>query len=64
MPPLFNGGSGHPGTNQGIDGHTVPVDIAANSKETIDESQMQMNIYDPDDKILQVNIPGVEKSAT
>jgi transglutaminase-like putative cysteine protease len=42
------------------DGHTVTVDVAANSKVTIDESQMQMNIYDPNSKILQVNIPGVE----
>ncbi len=42
------------------DGHVVPIDIAANSKESIDESQMQMNIYDPNMKILQVNIPGVE----
>ena len=41
-------------------GNIVPVDVAANSKETIDDSQMQMNIYDPNDKILQVNIPGVE----
>jgi transglutaminase-like putative cysteine protease len=38
----------------------VPVDIAANSKEAIDSSQMQMNISDPNMKILQVNIPGVE----
>jgi len=42
------------------DGRVVPVDVAANSKETIDESQMQMNIYDPNEKVLQVNIPGVE----
>jgi len=41
-------------------GEVVPVDVAANSKESIDESQMQMNIYDPNEKILQVNIPGVE----
>jgi transglutaminase-like putative cysteine protease len=41
-------------------GETVPVDIAANSKETIDNSQIAMNIYDPNSKILQVNIPGIE----
>ena len=41
-------------------GEVVPVDIAANSKETIDNSQMSMNIYDPNSKILQVNIPKVE----
>ncbi|HEY3916107.1 MAG TPA: DUF3857 domain-containing protein, partial [Verrucomicrobiae bacterium] len=42
------------------DGRVVPIDVAANSKETIDDSQMSANIYDPNDKILQVNIPGVE----
>lgn len=42
------------------DGKIVPIDVAANSKETIDDSQMGMNIYDPNNKILQVNIPGVE----
>jgi transglutaminase-like putative cysteine protease len=42
------------------DGKIVAVDVAANSKESIDESQMQMNIYDPNMRILQVNIPGIE----
>jgi hypothetical protein len=42
------------------DGRVEPVDVAANSKETIDESQMSMNIYDPNDKVLQVNIPKLE----
>lgn len=42
------------------EGAVVPVDVAANSKETIDDSQMGMNIYDPNHRILQVNIPGVE----
>jgi transglutaminase-like putative cysteine protease len=41
-------------------GDTVPVDITANSKEMIDDSQMGMNIYDPNSKILRVNIPKVE----
>jgi transglutaminase-like putative cysteine protease len=41
-------------------GEVVPVDVAANSKETIDDSQMAMNIYDPNSRILQVNIPKVE----
>lgn len=41
-------------------GKIVPVDVAANSKETIDDSQMAMNIYDPNSKVLQVNIPKVE----
>src|SRR5271155_835406 len=42
------------------DGTVAPVDVAANSKETIDDSQMQMNIYDPNSRILQVNLPKVE----
>jgi transglutaminase-like putative cysteine protease len=42
------------------DGRIVPVDIAANSKESIDNSQMQENIYDPNSRILQVNIPGLQ----
>ena len=41
-------------------GQAVPVDVAANSKETIDTSQMSANIYDPNSKVLQVNIPGLE----
>jgi transglutaminase-like putative cysteine protease len=41
-------------------GEVVVVDVAANSKETIDHSQISMNIYDPNSKVLQVNIPGVE----
>ncbi|HEU5397322.1 MAG TPA: DUF3857 domain-containing protein, partial [Verrucomicrobiae bacterium] len=42
------------------DGTVVPVDVAANSKESIDDSQMAMNIYDPNDRILRVNIPQLE----
>ncbi|HZR19702.1 MAG TPA: DUF3857 domain-containing protein [Verrucomicrobiae bacterium] len=41
-------------------GEVIPVDIPANSKETIDDSQMSMNIYDPNSKILRVNIPKLE----
>lgn len=41
-------------------GDIVPVDIAANSKVSIDESQMQMNIYDPNSKILEVNVPSLD----
>jgi len=29
------------------DGQLIPVDVAANSKESIDDSGMAMNIYDP-----------------
>lgn len=42
------------------DGQAVPVDVAANSTVTIDDSQMEENIYDPNSKVLQVNIPEVE----
>jgi transglutaminase-like putative cysteine protease len=42
------------------DGKIVPVDIAANSKESIDDSQMAMNIYDPNERVLRVNIPQLE----
>jgi transglutaminase-like putative cysteine protease len=42
------------------DGSVVPVDIAKQSKVMIDRSQMSANIYDPNSKILQVGIPGVE----
>lgn len=41
-------------------GEVIPVDVAANSKEIIDDSQMAMNIYDPNNKILRVNIPKLE----
>ena len=44
----------------GTKGETVVVDVAANSKETIDDSQMAMNIYDPNSKVLRVNIPKLE----
>jgi transglutaminase-like putative cysteine protease len=42
------------------DGTVVGVDLAANTKESIDDSQMSMNIYDPNSKLLQVNIPQLE----
>jgi transglutaminase-like putative cysteine protease len=42
------------------DGGVVPVNIDANSKESIDNSQMDENIYDPNSRILQVNVPGLE----
>jgi transglutaminase-like putative cysteine protease len=41
------------------DGQTVLVGVEANSKESIDDSQMAMNIYDPNMRVLQVNIPGL-----
>src|SRR5206468_718919 len=42
------------------DGQVSSVDVPANSKEMIDDSQMGANIYDPNSKILRVNIPNVE----
>ncbi|MGA2853143.1 MAG: DUF3857 domain-containing protein [Verrucomicrobiota bacterium] len=42
------------------DGTVVTVDVAANSKESIDDSQMAENIYDPNRRILQVNIPSLD----
>jgi transglutaminase-like putative cysteine protease len=46
------------------DGTIVPVDVAANSKESIDSSQMAMNIYDPNNLILSVNIPQLDVGDT
>ncbi|MGH7942318.1 MAG: DUF3857 domain-containing protein, partial [Limisphaerales bacterium] len=42
------------------DGKIIPVDIASNSKESIDDSQMAENIYDPNDRILSMNIPQLD----
>ena len=42
------------------DGTVIPVDVAANSKESIDDSQMAENIYDPNMRVLQVNIPSLD----
>jgi transglutaminase-like putative cysteine protease len=42
------------------DGTAQPVDVAANSKESINDSQMAENICNPNDRVLQVNLPKVE----
>ena len=42
------------------DGKVIPVDIEANSKIMINSSQMNSNIYNPNNKVLQVNLPGLE----
>ncbi|MEI8289195.1 MAG: DUF3857 domain-containing protein [Verrucomicrobiota bacterium] len=42
------------------DGTVVPVDVAANSKDSIDDGQMGMNIFDPNNHVVQVNLPSVE----
>ena len=41
-------------------GEAVPVNVKANSKETIDDSQMQMNIYNPNMRLLRLSIPKLE----
>ncbi len=41
------------------DGAVRKVDVASQSREMIDRSQMSSNIYDPNRKLLQVNIPGL-----
>jgi hypothetical protein len=43
-----------------LTGKVVPVDVAANAKESIDDSQMEANIYDPNSRVLRVNIPQLE----
>jgi len=42
------------------DGAAVAVDVAANSKEQIDDSQMSENISDPNSRILRLSIPKVD----
>jgi transglutaminase-like putative cysteine protease len=41
------------------DGKAVPVDVAAQSRVTIESGQMAANIYDPNQKELDVGIPGL-----
>jgi transglutaminase-like putative cysteine protease len=42
------------------EGAKRPIDVAANSEETIDDSQMDENIYDPNARLLKVSIPDLE----
>lgn len=42
------------------DGSKIPVDIEKNSKTAVDSSQMGSNIYNPNDKILELALPGLE----
>ncbi|HYH02220.1 MAG TPA: DUF3857 domain-containing protein [Bacillota bacterium] len=41
-------------------GKIIPVNIVTNSRENIDSRQMQSNIYDPNHRVLRVNIPDLE----
>ena len=42
------------------DGRVVPVDLAAQSRVMTDPGVVDMNIYDPAEKILQVSVPDLE----
>ncbi len=46
------------------DGSVQRVDVAANSKLMINPSSMGANIYNPNDKVIRVNIPGLEVGDT
>ncbi len=40
----------------------IAIDIKANTRISVDDSQMDANIYDPHNKILFVNVPGMQKN--
>lgn len=42
------------------DGSVAPIDIEEQSKVMIDRSQMGSNIYNPNSKVLQVGVPGLQ----
>ncbi len=42
------------------DGRCVVVDVAKNSREMVERSQMGANIYDPNEKVLEVTVPDLE----
>lgn len=46
------------------DGACVVIDIKKNSREMINNTQMAQNIYNPNNKILQVTIPDLEVGDT
>lgn len=41
------------------DGTILPVDVASNSSEVIEQSQMDSNIYDPNHRILRLSVPKI-----
>lgn len=43
------------------DGTVRTIDIEKNSREMVDSSQMASNIYDPNDRLLQVSVPGLDR---
>ncbi|VGO19803.1 DUF3857 domain-containing protein [Pontiella sulfatireligans] len=46
------------------DGTVHEVDIEAQSKVMVDPSQMSANIYNPNSKVLQLSVPGLEEGDT
>lgn len=42
------------------DGTTVEIDVASNSRIVTSGYGMQANIYDPNDKVIQLTLPGLE----
>lgn len=41
------------------DGRIIPVDLAAQSREAINQGQMDANIYDPNQKTVKLTVPGL-----
>jgi len=46
------------------DGKIIPVDIKKQSKTIVNPSQMNSNIYNPNSKIIKINIPNLEINDT
>ncbi|MFP4105423.1 MAG: DUF3857 domain-containing protein [Phycisphaerae bacterium] len=46
------------------DGTVVPIDVKANSKLMINPGSMSANIYNPNSKVLRVNVPGLKVGDT
>jgi len=46
------------------DGRMIPVDVARQSRVMIESGQMGANIYDPNNKILSLTVPGLEVGDT
>lgn len=42
------------------DSRVIPVNVKEQSQEMVSSGQMGMNIYDPNQKVLSINIPGLE----
>ncbi len=42
------------------DGTAVPVDVERHSRVMVAPDQMQMNIYDPNQRVLEIGVPGLE----